>query len=165
MVVWRIADYRVVRIFLPKQLRLFESLARESSMTAVLPGGSVRVLCQGISDLLSGGSVIFELDILDWSLTSRFQKRVLLMESKIPRGKVSTYSRIASKLGNSSAARAVGNALARNPFPLIIPCHRAIRSDGSLGGYAGGTDMKKKLLELEGIEFDCRVRVIIKNFW
>lgn len=87
------------------------------------------------------------------------------MESKIPSGKVSTYSRIASKLGNSSAARAVGNALARNPFPLVIPCHRAIRSDGSLGGYAGGIDMKKKLLELEGIEFDYRGRVIIKNVW
>jgi len=78
---------------------------------------------------------------------------------------VSTYGRIARKLGLPRAARAVGNALARNPFPLIIPCHRAVRFDGSLGGYAGGVRMKKMLLELEGVEFDRHGRVITKKFW
>jgi len=87
------------------------------------------------------------------------------MEYKIPRGWVSTYGRIAGKLGNAGAARAVGTALSRNPFPLIVPCHRAVRSDGSLGGYAGGIAMKKRLLELEGIESDGYGRVINRRFW
>jgi len=66
-------------------------------------------------------------------------------------GYVSTYSRIAKSIGVPKGARAVGNALANNPFPLIIPCHRVIRSDGRLGGFGGGLEMKKKLLENEGI--------------
>ncbi|UCD04972.1 MAG: methylated-DNA--[protein]-cysteine S-methyltransferase [candidate division WOR-3 bacterium] len=165
LIVWRPADCRVLRIFLPKQLRLFETLLRNSAITAALPGRPVRAMCRGISGLLRGRPVVFDLDVLDWSVTSFFQKRVLLAECNIPGGKVSTYSRIASKIGSSSAARAVGNALAKNPFPLVIPCHRAIRNDGSLGGYAGGIDMKKKLLELEGIEFDSRGRVVTREFW
>ncbi|MEA3339092.1 MAG: MGMT family protein, partial [Chloroflexota bacterium] len=71
-----------------------------------------------------------------------------------PRGWVSTYGRIAKSLGNPRAARAVGNALARNPFPIIIPCHRTIRADGRLGGFRGGVEMKRALLEMEGVEVD-----------
>lgn len=87
------------------------------------------------------------------------------MEHRIPRGRVSTYGRIAMKLTHPGAARAVGTALAKNPFPLIIPCHRAVKSDGKLGGYAGGLDMKKRLLEMEGIQFDQFDRVVVKRFW
>ncbi|MEE9618423.1 MAG: MGMT family protein [Anaerolineae bacterium] len=83
---------------------------------------------------------------------SEFQRRVLLAEHRIPRGWVSTYGRIAIRVGVPGGARAVGGALARNPFPIIIPCHRAIRSDGQLGGFQGGLRMKQSLLELEGIE-------------
>ena len=82
-----------------------------------------------------------------------FQRQVLLAESGIPRGWVSTYGRIANHIGVPKGARAVGNALARNPFPLIIPCHRAVRADGSLGGFQGGPEMKRALLEMEGVEF------------
>ena len=76
----------------------------------------------------------------------------------IPKGKVSTYGRLAEKSGASKGARAVGNALATNPYPLIIPCHRVIRSDGSLGGFGGGLKMKKELLLMEGITFDAKGR-------
>ncbi|HUT21711.1 MAG TPA: MGMT family protein, partial [Anaerolineae bacterium] len=58
------------------------------------------------------------------------------------------------------AARAVGNALARNPFPLVIPCHRAIRAGGTLGGYQGGSGMKRALLEIEGVQFSGEGRVV-----
>jgi methylated-DNA-[protein]-cysteine S-methyltransferase len=68
-------------------------------------------------------------------------------------------------LGKPSAARAVGRALATNPFPIIIPCHRAVRSDGSLGGYQGGLAMKRALLEMEGVEFDARGRVATPGFY
>lgn len=84
-------------------------------------------------------------------------------ESQIPRDWVSTYGRIAHKLGLSSGARAVGGALARNPFPIIIPCHRAIRSNGELGGYQGGVDMKRTLLEYEGIEFSKTGLVVMNS--
>ena len=81
---------------------------------------------------------------------SKFQQKVLRAVSAIPRGKVSTYQRIAKQIGQPKAARAVARALANNPFPLIIPCHRVICSDGALGGYQGGLKMKRALLEKEG---------------
>ncbi|MCU0651108.1 MAG: MGMT family protein [Candidatus Omnitrophica bacterium] len=79
-----------------------------------------------------------------------FQRKVLKAMLSVPRGTTITYKEIAQKIGRPGAARAVGNALANNPFPIIIPCHRAIRSDGTLGGYQGGTKMKRALLKAEG---------------
>jgi methylated-DNA-[protein]-cysteine S-methyltransferase len=68
-------------------------------------------------------------------------------------------------VGNYQAARAVGNALANNPFPIIVPCHRAIRSDGHLGGFQGGFHMKKVLLENEGVKTDEKGRVINPSWY
>jgi methylated-DNA-[protein]-cysteine S-methyltransferase len=114
---------------------------------------------------LRGEVVRLPLDLVDWSQVGHFQKRVLLMEYRIPRGMVSAYGRLAKKLGNPGAARAVGNALARNPFPLLIPCHRAVRSDRSLGGYRGGVKLKKRLLEMEGVRLERAGRVVNNRFW
>lgn len=79
-----------------------------------------------------------------------FQEKVLLLVKKIPKGKVSTYGEIARILKTSP--RAVGNALHKNPHPIKIPCHRVVKADGSLGGYAGGIRKKAELLGEEGIE-------------
>jgi methylated-DNA-[protein]-cysteine S-methyltransferase len=89
---------------------------------------------------------------------------VLLAEYRILRGSVSTYKLIAKHLGKQNGARAVGNALAANPFPVIVPCHRAIRSDRHLGGYQGGLAMKRALLYQESIQFDSAGRVICNHF-
>lgn len=78
-----------------------------------------------------------------------FTRAVLRQTAKIPYGQVRSYEWLARKLGKPRAARAVGNALAKNPIPVIIPCHRIVRSDGSIGGYALGRAWKKKLLDLE----------------
>lgn len=78
-----------------------------------------------------------------------FTRAVLRMTARIPYGEVRSYRWVAERLGKPKATRAVGNALARNPIPIIIPCHRVVRSDGTLGGYALGLGWKKKLLELE----------------
>jgi methylated-DNA-[protein]-cysteine S-methyltransferase len=78
---------------------------------------------------------------------------------------VSTYKRIAGHLGIPNGARVIGNALARNPFPIIIPCHRAVRTDGSLGGYQGGVKMKRTLLEMEDVEFSDKGKVIMTKVY
>ena len=85
---------------------------------------------------------------------SQFSERVLKFTSKIPRGKVTTYSEIARALGKPNASRAVGNALARNEKPDIIPCYRVVHSDGSVKGYSGkgGTGEKIRRLRKDAIE-------------
>lgn len=80
---------------------------------------------------------------------SNFQKRIWSEISKIPYGKTVSYSKIAQRIKNRNAVRAVGNACGKNPVPIIIPCHRVIAKDGSLGGFGGGLTLKSKLLELE----------------
>jgi methylated-DNA-[protein]-cysteine S-methyltransferase len=119
----------------------------------------------GIKGLLEGEEIEFSLDLADLSLCTDFQQRVLRAEHRIPRGSVSTYRLIAVYLGKRNGARAVGNALARNPFPLIVPCHRAIRSNRQLGGYQGGLAMKRALLEKEGVHFDDAGRVVSSVFY
>ena len=83
---------------------------------------------------------------------TKFQVKVWKFLSKIPYGEVKTYKEIAIKLKKPNAARAIANACSKNPYPLFIPCHRAIRSDGKLGGYSGpgGEKMKEKILKKEG---------------
>jgi len=82
---------------------------------------------------------------------SEFQARVLKLVVMVPKGKVTTYKELARAMGNPRAYRAVANALARNPFPVKIPCHRVVRSNGEVGGYRFGTKQKVKLLLREGI--------------
>ncbi|OGO17787.1 MAG: hypothetical protein A2Z14_06900 [Chloroflexi bacterium RBG_16_48_8] len=83
---------------------------------------------------------------------SHFQQQVLLATLDIPRGQITTYGEMARRLGKVQWARAVGQALARNPIPILIPCHRVLASDGSLHGYSGGRgiETKEQLLLLEG---------------
>jgi methylated-DNA-[protein]-cysteine S-methyltransferase len=91
----------------------------------------------------------FDLPV-DLTLASPFLVRVLKAAAGIPYGEVRRYQDVARDAGHPSAHRAVGNALKRNPLPIIFPCHRVIRSDGALGGYAGGLRIKEQLLQLEG---------------
>jgi len=144
------------------------------------PSGDIRALCRNvcpshsrriaeltrrIAAFLSGRDIGFDLSILRLDLCPPFQRRVLLAEYGIPRGSVSTYGRIARRTGHPGAARAVGTALAKNPFPIAIPCHRALHADLSLGGYQGGLAMKRRLLEMEGIRFDRAGRVVIDTIY
>jgi len=114
---------------------------------------------------LEGADVCFDLAVANLAACSAFQQRVLVAEHNIPRGSVSTYGRIAAYLGCPGAARAVGAALAGNPFPLIIPCHRAIRSDGGLGGYQGGIQMKARLLAMEGVTLGSAGKVVAQHWY
>ena len=80
-----------------------------------------------------------------------FQKRVYSQLLQIPYGSTISYQELAKRVGNKKASRAVGNANGKNPIAIIIPCHRVISKNGSIGGFSGGVDTKRKLLEFEGI--------------
>jgi len=114
---------------------------------------------------LSGEDACFSLERLRLELCSAFQRSVLRADYAIPRGRVSTYRGIAEHMENPKGARAVGTALAKNPFPIMIPCHRAIRSDGALGGFQYGLEMKRKLLEMEGVVFRDAEHVATRDFF
>jgi len=105
-------------------------------------------LPERIRHYLCGEPISFP-DRLDLSRASSFQRRVWEVTQSIPYGKTRTYAWVADKLGMPKAARAVGRALASNPLPIIIPCHRVICSNGDLGGFSGGEVWKQRLLEIE----------------
>jgi methylated-DNA-[protein]-cysteine S-methyltransferase len=88
---------------------------------------------------------------LDWRLSSGFRQRVLRAIDRIPYGQSRTYTEMARRAGNERAVRAAGSACGSNPIPLVVPCHRVLRTSGALGGYGGGLPMKQALLELEGV--------------
>ena len=78
-----------------------------------------------------------------------FERKVWLALKEIPYGETKTYKWLAERIGNPKANRAVGQALSKNPIPIVFPCHRVIESDGSIGGYSSGVDIKRRLLEIE----------------
>jgi methylated-DNA-[protein]-cysteine S-methyltransferase len=143
----------------------------DRTVSALFPGcpedasKGILDLARGIEAFLLGGDVVFPLHRIDIESCPPFQQAVLRAEHSIPRGSVSTYSRIAGHLDRPGAARAVGNALARNPFPILVPCHRAIRSDGFPGDFQGGPAMKRRFLEMEGIVFDSAGRASKAGLW
>ena len=109
-------------------------------------------LVKRLQAYFNGDTVDF-LDKLDLAGTTPFQREVWKITRLIPYGETRSYKWVAEQLGKPGAARGVGQALGRNPLPIIIPCHRVIRSDRGLGGFAGGLDMKRRLLEIEGVRF------------
>ena len=88
---------------------------------------------------------------IDWRALHGFRERVLRATARIPFGAVSTYREIATEAGSPKAYRAAGNALGSNPVPIVVPCHRVLHAGGGLGGYTGGLDRKRYLLDLEGV--------------
>jgi methylated-DNA-[protein]-cysteine S-methyltransferase len=158
----------------PRVRQVFLNRKRKSAGRAVLEEypdarrlaspGIVR-LGDRIQRFLDGEAVVFDLDMIALEVCGEFQRRVLLAEHEIPRGCVSTYGRIAGHIGSPGSGRAVGRALATNPFPIIIPCHRAVRADGGIGGYQGGGEMKRALLAMEGVGFDTTGKVLMQRVY
>src|SRR5262245_9510822 len=118
-----------------------------------------------IAEYLAGERVFFSVPV-DLSGTPPFQRRVLEAARRIPFGEARPYAWIAERIGHPHAVRAVGTALGRNPVPLIVPCHRVWRSDGGLGGYLFGAELKRRLAELERrtpvLEGSARTRVVCR---
>ena len=101
-----------------------------------------------LDEYFTGSRHVFDLP-LDWQLTSGFRGAVLHRLPDIGYGETASYAAVAALAGSPKAVRAVGTACATNPMPIVIPCHRVIRSDGAMGGYLGGAEAKSLLLELE----------------
>jgi O-6-methylguanine DNA methyltransferase len=157
---------RVEYIYLPNPKRkLKERIVKDypeiNKSPHKIPGG----IDDRIAKLYFGKKENIDLSLLNLSKLTDFSAKVLKQACKIQRGKVATYSGLAGKIGVKGAARAVGTALANNPFPLIMPCHRVVRADGSLGGFGGGLAMKRELLTKEGISLDRKRRVPATYFW
>jgi methylated-DNA-[protein]-cysteine S-methyltransferase len=126
-----------------------QDLAARVSPRVLEAPARLDALRRELDEYFAGGRRRFDVKT-DRALLGPFQRKVLSRTSRIPYGKVSSYSQVAAATGSPRASRAAGNALARNPIPIVIPCHRVLRAGGGLGGYAGGLDRKTQLLELEG---------------
>jgi methylated-DNA-[protein]-cysteine S-methyltransferase len=167
-VVWQDGAHgpQVSRVLLPEGQTPVEEMLHAQQNEAE-PGtcAAIDELLEQIAGCFLGLAITFPLPILALDTCPPFQQRVLRAEHAIPRGWVSTYGRIAAHLGSPGAARAVGNALARNPFPILIPCHRAIRSGGGLGGFRGGLAMKRALLEMEGVKVSPQGKVLTDRLY
>lgn len=103
-----------------------------------------------------GELVNFRSEILDVHQGTNFQVRVWDVVRSIPYGQVRSYGWVAAQVGSPQAARAVGRVMATNPFPIVVPCHRVVGSNGQLVGFGGGLDMKRRLLELEAAQVQGR---------
>ena len=106
-----------------------------------------------LREYLEGRRKGFDLP-LDFSGATTFQRRIFERLMHIPYGRIVSYGDIADELGDPGAARAVGQAVGANPLPIVVPCHRVVRSDGKLGGYSGGQHRKVTLLGIEGVDVD-----------
>jgi methylated-DNA-[protein]-cysteine S-methyltransferase len=126
-----------------------ERLAREVSPRVLEVPARLDRERRELDEYFAGRRRAFDVPI-DWRLIRGFARAVLQRTAEIPFGGHSTYGAIAAEAGSPRGSRATGNALGSNPIPIVIPCHRVLRSGGAIGGYTGGVDRKRFLLDLEG---------------
>lgn len=151
--IYRTEPFAIMRVFLPKasvkadrQVKGGESAAHPKNALAA---------AQALVDYFDGKNVTIPWRWLDMTQATPSQQKVLRAVFDIAYGTVQSYGEIARRAGFSGGARFVGNTMANNLFPVFIPCHRVVRADGTLGGFGGGTDLKKKMIELERRTVSC----------
>ena len=138
-------------VFTDSETALREDLARRGvARPLVRSPERLAAAAAQLEDYFAGRRRAFDLRA-DLRLVTPFQRRVLEATGAIPAGSVSTYGEIARGIGQPRASRAVGQALGHNPVPIVIPCHRVLGGGGGIGGYTGGLEIKRKLLEIEGV--------------
>jgi methylated-DNA-[protein]-cysteine S-methyltransferase len=127
---------------------VLSALARDISPRVMNAPARLDAAARQIDEYFAGRLMVFDVP-LDLRLSRGFRREVLAHLLEIGYGKTATYSWVAAAAGNAKAVRAAGSACATNPIPVVIPCHRVVRSDGTIGQYGGGGDIKKALLALE----------------
>jgi len=142
----------LVRVNLPNQdpEQALEELAARVSPRVLEAPARLDETRRELDLYFAGKLTEFDLPI-DWALARGFRGKVQRAINRIPYGQTRTYTEMARKAGNERAVRAAGTACGTNPIPIVVPCHRVLRSGGGLGGYGGGLPMKEALLELEGV--------------
>lgn len=141
----------IVRMILPGEdvEGVLEDLARKVSARILRTGTPAITLArQELDEYFDGARRTFDVP-LDWTLTRAFRRKVLQATAQIPYGQTSSYRQVAVAAGSPNAVRAAGSALATNPLPILVPCHRVLRTDGGVGQYLGGQAAKTRLLALE----------------
>jgi methylated-DNA-[protein]-cysteine S-methyltransferase len=144
------APLLIKRILLPQRSK--EVLKRHIKETGGVTAGQtpeVLILCRAIQAYFDGARTRPPWKLLDLRGLTPLQRVVLRAVAAVPYGTARTYGQIAAQIGRPRACRFVGTTLARNPFPVVIPCHRVVRQDGSPGGFSGGTELKRRMLALE----------------
>jgi methylated-DNA-[protein]-cysteine S-methyltransferase len=140
----------LVRVAYPERTvdQVLERIAVEVSPRILEAPARLDGLRRELDEYFEGERHKFDASI-DWSLTKGFFRSVLQATKRIGYGKVRTYSQVAASAGNPKAVRATGNGLGSNPMPIVVPCHRVVRTGGAMGGYTGGLERKEFLLGLE----------------
>ena len=128
---------------------VLEELARRVSPRVLEAPARLDPVRRELDEYFEGRRHGFDVPI-DWSYLAGFTREVLRATARIGFGEVSTYAGVAAEAGSPRAVRAAGNALGANPMPVVVPCHRVLRTGGTLGGYTGGVERKEFLLRLEG---------------
>jgi methylated-DNA-[protein]-cysteine S-methyltransferase len=129
---------------------LLDELSRKLSPRVLEAPAQLDDVRRELDEYFEGRRTSFDVP-LDWSLSRGFTQRILQATAKVPFGELATYRDVAEKAGNVRAVRAAGNALGSNHMPIVVPCHRIVRTGGALGGYTGGLERKEFLLKLEGV--------------
>jgi len=142
--------WRLVATFLPERRERIQRAIAKRWPDAVKSSNLLPRFRRQVVDYFAGRRTAFKVE-LDLTDVPPFHRLVLEACHRVPYGKVSSYGELARVVGNPAAARAVGGAMANNPLPLVIPCHRVLRSDGSMGGFSSpsGVKLKERLLRLE----------------
>jgi methylated-DNA-[protein]-cysteine S-methyltransferase len=142
----------VVRIGLPNQDAdsLLDDLATRVSPRVLEAPQRLDEARRELDLYFEGKLTDFELP-LDWRLTQGFRRKAQRAIARIPYGRTRSYAEVAASAGNARAVRAAGTACGTNPLPIVVPCHRVLRTGGALGGYGGGLPMKEALLRMEGV--------------
>ena len=135
--------------FRPDPEQQLDSLSHTFGPRVLRSHASVENAHRQLDEYFAGRRESFELDV-DLRATAPFARQVLEELGRVPYGQTTTYGALAAKVGAPRAARAVGTVMNRNPIPIVLPCHRVVGANGSLTGYAGGLDLKERLLRLEG---------------
>jgi methylated-DNA-[protein]-cysteine S-methyltransferase len=129
---------------------VLQALADRISPRVLSAPGRLDAAARELDEYFAGRRRTFDLP-LDWRLTAGFRRQVLGRLPEVGYGRTASYAAIAQLAGNPKAIRAAATACATNPLPVVIPCHRVIRSDGRVGQYLGGQEAKRTLLDLEGL--------------
>jgi methylated-DNA-[protein]-cysteine S-methyltransferase len=139
----------LVRVGFGHEEQMIEDLARVVSPRVVRLPARLDQVRRQLDEYFAGEREVFAID-LDWRLTHGFRRTVLeRLVAEVPFGHTVSYAELALVSGRPRASRAVGTAMATNPLPIVVPCHRVLRTGGALGGYGGGLDTKRHLLSLE----------------